>query len=99
MLSSYPEQAEIVSRVEALFAFADQIEARVKAAQAQVNQLTQSILAKAFRGELAGAESRFDQRRKQRRGFAGPDSSRAGENGETCQRPEKEKRRTGGSGR
>jgi type I restriction enzyme, S subunit len=46
------EQAEIVTRVEALFAFADLIEARVKTAQAQVNQLTQAILAKAFRGEL-----------------------------------------------
>lgn len=47
-----PEQTEIVSRVETLFAFADQLEARVQAAQAQVNQLTQAILAKAFRGEL-----------------------------------------------
>ncbi len=61
-LNQYPiplppleEQAEIVTRVEALFAFADQIEARVKAAQAQVNQLTQAILAKAFRGELTAA--------------------------------------------
>ena len=46
------EQAEIVRRVEALFAFADQIEQRVKSAQQQVNHLTQAILAKAFRGEL-----------------------------------------------
>ena len=46
------EQTEIVRRVEQLFAYADQIEQRVKDAQARVNYLTQSILAKAFRGEL-----------------------------------------------
>jgi len=46
------EQAEIVRRVEQLFAFADQLEARVKAAQARIDRLTRSILAKAFRGEL-----------------------------------------------
>lgn len=46
------EQAEIVRRVEQLFAYADQIEQQVKNAQARVNHLTQSILAKAFRGEL-----------------------------------------------
>lgn len=46
------EQTEIVRRVEQLFAFADQFEARVKAAQARIDRLTQSILAKAFRGEL-----------------------------------------------
>lgn len=46
------EQSEIVNRVEQLFVYADQIEQRVKDAQARVNHLTQSILAKAFRGEL-----------------------------------------------
>lgn len=46
------EQAEIIHRVEQLFAYADQIEQRVKDAQTCVNSLTQSILAKAFRGEL-----------------------------------------------
>jgi type I restriction enzyme S subunit len=46
------EQTEIVRRVDQLFAFADQIELRVKQAQNRVNHLTQSILAKAFRGEL-----------------------------------------------
>ena len=49
---SLDEQTEIVRRVEQLFAFADQIEQRVKDATARVNHLTQSILAKAFRGEL-----------------------------------------------
>ena len=46
------EQTEIIHRVEQLFAFADQLEAKIKTAQARVNHLTQSILAKAFRGEL-----------------------------------------------
>lgn len=46
------EQAEIVRRVEELFAFADRIEQQINAALVQVNNLTQSILAKAFRGEL-----------------------------------------------
>jgi len=52
VLPSQAEQTEIVRRVEQLFAFADQLEARVKAAQARIDRLTQSILAKAFRGEL-----------------------------------------------
>ncbi len=51
-LPAIEEQTEIVRRVEELFAFADQVEQRVKDAQAHVNHLTQSILAKAFRGEL-----------------------------------------------
>ena len=46
------EQQEIVRRVEELFALADQIEARYQKAKAQVDKLTQSILSKAFRGEL-----------------------------------------------
>ncbi|MBL4796914.1 MAG: restriction endonuclease subunit S [Oleispira sp.] len=46
------EQTKIVSRVEELFVFADQIEQQVKNAQGRVNSLSQSILAKAFRGEL-----------------------------------------------
>ncbi|QHI68893.1 restriction endonuclease subunit S [Tichowtungia aerotolerans] len=51
-IPSLPEQAEIVRRVEELFAFADQVDLRVTEAQGHVNHLTQSILAKAFRGEL-----------------------------------------------
>ena len=50
------EQQEIVRRVEKLFAFADQIEARLRQAQAHVDRLTQSLLAKAFRGELVPTE-------------------------------------------
>jgi len=46
------EQTEIVRQVEQLLTFADKIEQRVKKAQSKVNNLPQSILAKAFRGEL-----------------------------------------------
>lgn len=46
------EQAEIVRRVEILFAFADRLEARLKAAQTAADRLTPALLAKAFRGEL-----------------------------------------------
>lgn len=49
---SIEEQTEIVRRVEQLFAHADTIEKQTETALAQVNHLTQSILAKAFRGEL-----------------------------------------------
>lgn len=58
-LAAYPlevppieEQAEIVRRVEQLFVYADTIEKQVNNALSRVNNLTQSILAKAFRGEL-----------------------------------------------
>jgi len=46
------EQQEIVRRVDALFKTADALEARYRTAKAHVDKLTQSILAKAFRGEL-----------------------------------------------
>ncbi|GKR18631.1 restriction endonuclease subunit S [Aeromonas caviae] len=58
-LAEYPmslpqpaEQTEIVRRVEQLFTYADSIEQQAKAAKARVDNLTQAILAKAFRGEL-----------------------------------------------
>ncbi len=51
-LPSRKEQDEIVNRIESLFKLADQIESRYDAAKASVDQLTQSVLAKAFRGEL-----------------------------------------------
>lgn len=50
------EQKEIVRLVDQYFAFADTIEAQVKKAQARVDKLTQSILAKAFRGELVAQD-------------------------------------------
>lgn len=46
------EQAEIVRRVEVLFAYADRLEARYTAARVQVERLPPALLAKAFRGEL-----------------------------------------------
>jgi len=46
------KQDEIVSRVEALFTYADRLESRYKAACTQVERLTPALLAKAFRGEL-----------------------------------------------
>lgn len=46
------EQIQIVRCVEELLAFADRIEQKANAALKRVNNLTQSILAKAFRGEL-----------------------------------------------
>ncbi|AVL27212.1 hypothetical protein CEQ32_14570 [Shewanella sp. FDAARGOS_354] len=52
VLPSIDEQAEICHRVEELFSFADSIEQKATAALARVNNLTLSILAKAFRGEL-----------------------------------------------
>jgi type I restriction enzyme S subunit len=47
-----PEQQEIVRRVKGLFALADQIEARLAAAQRHVDSLTPSLLARAFAGKL-----------------------------------------------
>ncbi|HBO2476943.1 TPA: restriction endonuclease subunit S [Pseudomonas aeruginosa] len=52
LLPPLREQTEIVRRVEQLFAFADQLEAKVTSAKSRIDHLTQSILAKAFRGEL-----------------------------------------------
>jgi type I restriction enzyme S subunit len=46
------EQQEIVRRVESLFTMVDTVEKQYKDAKARTNRLTQSILAKAFRGEL-----------------------------------------------
>jgi type I restriction enzyme S subunit len=56
------EQLEIVRRVEALFQVADQIEARYQKALGQVDKLTQSVLAKAFRGELVPTEAELARR-------------------------------------
>lgn len=52
---SYPplaEQAEIVRRVEVLFAIADRFESKYAAALSSFDRLTPALLAKAFRGEL-----------------------------------------------
>ncbi|NEH19195.1 restriction endonuclease subunit S [Pantoea agglomerans] len=49
---SLDEQNEIVRRVEELLSFSDAILQKSSSALLRVNKLTQSILAKAFRGEL-----------------------------------------------
>jgi len=49
---SREEQKEIVSQVESLFSLADTLEEKIEAAKKRVDKLTQSILAKAFKGEL-----------------------------------------------
>ncbi|RAS24585.1 MULTISPECIES: restriction endonuclease subunit S [unclassified Pseudomonas] len=46
------EQSEIVCRIEKLFSLVDQLEKKVNEAKTRIDRLTQSILAKAFRGEL-----------------------------------------------
>ena len=56
-LAPIAEQHEIVHRVEALFAYADRLEARYTAVRAQVERLTPALLAKAFRGELVPQDS------------------------------------------
>lgn len=52
LLPELNEQNEIIRRVEELFAIADRIEAQYRTARARVDRLTQSLLAKAFKGEL-----------------------------------------------
>jgi len=51
-LPSEQEQKEIVRRVESLFALADSVEKQYTEAKKRTDRLTQSLLAKAFRGEL-----------------------------------------------
>jgi type I restriction enzyme S subunit len=56
-----PEQQEIVRRVEKLFKLADQIEKRFAEARKRVESIPQSVLAKAFRGELVPTEYELAQ--------------------------------------
>jgi len=51
-LPEIEEQKEIVRRVESLFALADTVEKQYLATKQRTDRLTQSLLAKAFRGEL-----------------------------------------------
>jgi type I restriction enzyme, S subunit len=51
------EQHEIVRRVEKLFALADSLETKYKKAMERVEKIEQSVLAKAFRGELVEPDS------------------------------------------
>ena len=55
-LPSLGEQHEIVRLVEKLFAFADSLEVKYKKAMVCINKIEQSVLAKAFRGELVAPD-------------------------------------------
>lgn len=61
---SITEQHEIVRRVDALFNLANAIEKRVEAATKRADRLTQSILAKAFRGEIVPTEAELARRER-----------------------------------
>ena len=54
-LPTLEQQTQIVQKVETYFALADEIETQVNVALENVNLLTQSILSKAFSGELSAA--------------------------------------------
>ena len=54
-LPTLKEQTQIVQKVETYFALASEIETQVNTVLENVNLLTQSILAKAFSGELSAA--------------------------------------------
>ncbi len=56
------EQEEVVRRVGRLFELANVVENRVVGARSQGDKLTQSILAKAFRGELVPTEAELARR-------------------------------------
>jgi type I restriction enzyme S subunit len=62
VLPSPDEQREIVRRVEALFQRADEIERVVKLAAHRADRMTQSVLAKAFRGDLVPTEADLARR-------------------------------------
>jgi type I restriction enzyme S subunit len=56
------EQSEVARRAQRLLSLADQAEMRYREAKAQVDKVTQSILAKAFRGELVPTEAELARR-------------------------------------
>jgi type I restriction enzyme S subunit len=52
----FPKQQKIAHRVEQLFYLADSLEEKYQSAISRVNKIEQTVLAKAFRGELAEAD-------------------------------------------
>lgn len=64
-IPSVAEQHEIVRHVKTLLSLADRIEARCSAAQAKADRLSESVLAKAFRGELVPTEAELARREGQ----------------------------------
>jgi len=62
LLPPLEEQKEIVRQVDKLFALADKLESHYQKAKARVDKLSQSILAKAFRGELVNTEAELAEK-------------------------------------
>jgi len=62
LLPPLDEQNEIIRRVDAMFKLAGRLQARYEKASAQVARLTQSVLARAFRGELVPTEAELSRR-------------------------------------
>ena len=61
-LPPFEEQKEIVRQVDKLFALADRLESHYQKAKARVDKLSQSVLAKAFRGELVITEAELAEK-------------------------------------
>ena len=57
-LPSLEEQKEIVRRIETLFAFTGQLEARYTTACSEIERLAPSLISKAFRGELVPLDTK-----------------------------------------
>ena len=61
-LPPHQEQREVVRRAEVLLNYTDAIQSHFSRATTRLNKLTQSILAKAFRGELVPTEAELARR-------------------------------------
>jgi type I restriction enzyme S subunit len=61
-VASITKQYEIIRQIDALFAFADSIEAKIKVSRGKTEKLRQSILAKAFSGKLVEREAEIARR-------------------------------------
>ena len=79
-LAPLSEQAEIVRRVETLFAMVDLIEARCTSARTQAQRLTPLVLAKAFRGELVTQDPNDEPASELLASIASSDTPVAGKN-------------------
>ena len=83
LLPSLKEQAEIVCRVEALFALAGNVQVQYDAAKARFEKLTPALLAKAFRGELVPQDPSDEPAEKllERLRASQPDTEKSAMNG------------------
>lgn len=62
ILPPLEEQKEIVRQVDKLFVLADRLESHYQKAKVRVDKLSQSVLAKAFRGELVITEAELAEK-------------------------------------